>query len=160
MNDLSYFFNFPASFSYFYCLNSKILKKSIMKNLKGIILTMALAGIFAGQVFAQAATPATPDDQTAKQTTTQVQACGKFVDNNNDGICDNREAKPCKEGKGANFVDANKDGICDHRADGNCSQNNQNCCKGQGNCCGKGMGKQHRHGCGGHSGCQKTQDRK
>lgn len=127
-----------------------------MKNLKGIILTMALSAIFTGQIFAQEAAAATSGDQTAKQTTTKVQSCGKFVDSNNDGICDNREAKPCKGVKGANFVDANGDGICDHRGDENSCKGKQccgkgkgnGCCKGQGNGCGKGMGHQHRHGCG------------
>ncbi len=119
---------------------------------------MALGAMLTGQVFAQAATSAASDDRPAKQTTTQVQAPGKFVDNNNNGVCDNREAMQGKGGRGANFVDANGDGICDHRAEGNRGNANPDCRKGQGYGygCGKGMGHQHRHGCGGPCGGQKS----
>jgi hypothetical protein len=133
----------------------KISKHLFMKNLKGIILTMALAAILSGQIFAQAVAPAASEDQTTKQPTTQVQACGKFVDNNNNGICDNCEALQGKGSKGADFVDANGDGICDHRVDGNCGKCDQGCCKGQGNGCCKGMGSQHKHGCGMSCGVQR-----
>ena len=80
---------------------------------------------------------------------------GKFIDKNNDGICDNRQVYS----KGANcpdFSDRNKDGICDNlqKKKGNCCYSQyckgpQHCCrqmKGNPNCCGKGPGYQHRHG--------------
>jgi len=116
-----------------------------MKNFTKIILTAALAALFTGQVSAQAETPAASDNQSAKQTTTQVQNPGKFIDNNNDGICDNREAMQVKGTKSRNFVDANNDGICDHRGEGNRGNGNPDCHRGQGNGCGQGMGYQHRH---------------
>ena len=67
-----------------------------------------------------------------------VKRCPNFVDNNKDGICDNRQSqKPAKTVKGQNFVDKNNDGVCDNR------QNKNN-----GYCCGKGRGngRQYRHG--------------
>jgi hypothetical protein len=39
---------------------------------------------------------------------------GQFVDNNENGICDNFEAR-VQGGKVSNFVDKNGDGICDNR---------------------------------------------
>ncbi len=116
-----------------------------MKNFTKIILTAALAAFFTGQVLAQAETSAASDNQTAKQTTTQVPAPGKFIDNNNDGICDNRETMQVKGTKGRNFVDVNNDGICDHRGEGNRGNGNPDCRKGQGNGYSNGMGHQHRH---------------
>lgn len=116
---------------------------------------MALAAIFTGQVFAQAATPAASDDQTAKQTTTQVQTFGRFVDNNNDGICDNRGAMQFKGARRANFVDTNGDGICDYRAGSNFCRYNQTGWKGRGNGCCRGMSYQQRYGFGGPYGGQR-----
>ena len=123
-----------------------------MKRLSEIILTLALMLFVIGQVSAQ--NPATPsaDNQETKQN------CGKFVDNNKDGVCDNQAAKG-NDNKGANFVDANGDGICDHHADGSACKGNGNCCKQEGqnmqNCCKgpnhcgqeKGSGQQHQHNC-------------
>ncbi|MGC8865035.1 MAG: hypothetical protein ACP5O2_04845 [Bacteroidales bacterium] len=50
---------------------------------------------------------------------------GRFVDENQNGICDNYEARPAQGrgwgrgyGQGPNFVDANKNGICDYREKG------------------------------------------
>lgn len=36
-----------------------------------------------------------------------------FVDNDNNGICDNKDSSP--KNKGANYTDADNDGICDNR---------------------------------------------
>lgn len=117
-----------------------------MKNFTKFTLTIALAAFFTGQVLAQTATPAASVNQSADQTTTKVQAPGKFVDNNNDGVCDNRETKQNSGTKGRNFTDADGDGICDRREEGKRGNGNPNCRRGQGNGCGKGMGYQHRHG--------------
>lgn len=130
-----------------------------MRKLSGIILTMALTAFFAVQVMAQTATPAATDDKPVKQTATTAQTCGKFVDNNNDGVCDNRGTQ-CKQGKGTGFTDANGDGICDHRGDGNCCKGNPDCCKGQKSGCGKGYGPKHRQGCGGPCGARTVPDKK
>ena len=54
---------------------------------------------------------------------------GNFVDENGDGVCDNRheDGTPQEYGRGMgygmmrgvdNFVDADEDGVCDHAADG------------------------------------------
>jgi len=111
-----------------------------MKNFTKIILTAALAVFFTGQLSAQNSSTKTSDNQATEQTTTQAQAFGKFIDSNNDGVCDNRETKQGNGVKGANFVDANGDGVCDHRGEGNRGNGNPNCRRGQGNGCGKGMG--------------------
>lgn len=50
-----------------------------------------------------------------------------FVDNNSDGVCDNF-ASGTSQGAGQNFVDNNGDGICDNFASGNTGKGN-----GQGN---------------------------
>lgn len=57
-----------------------------------------------------------------------------FIDSNNDGICDNL-ANRSGRGNGRNFVDANNDGVCDRFAAGR---------RGRG--CGNGQGFRHRHG--------------
>jgi hypothetical protein len=137
-----------------------------MKRLSGIILTVALTLFVIGQVSAQSTTATPAGDQETKQN------CGKFVDENKDGVCDNHAAK-CNDGKSANFVDANGDGICDHHADGTACKGNGNCCKQDGqdkqNCCngpkhcegsGKGTGDQHRHGCENQCPGHKSPDKK
>lgn len=121
-----------------------------MKTLSGLILSVAISVLLIGQVSAQNVTSASTDDQTAKQTNSTTQNCGKFVDNNKDGVCDIKETR-CVNNKGANFVDNNKDGICDNHADGNTCKGNGNCCKQnsqKNQNCSKGTGAQHRQGCG------------
>ncbi|MFZ4705346.1 MAG: hypothetical protein ACOYMF_04995 [Bacteroidales bacterium] len=61
------------------------------------------------------------------------QSCNSrnFVDKNNDGICDSRGNRG-KNAKGRNFTDKDKDGICDNREKGN---------RGKGNCYRNGNGK-------------------
>lgn len=55
-----------------------------------------------------------------------------FVDDDNDGICDNAGDCPYKEQAGG-FVDADGDGICDNAA--NCQkQHNKNRCHGSEGC--------------------------
>lgn len=69
-------------------------------------------------------------------------AQNNFIDENNDGICDNYADGACPQngtgngyGRGnSNFVDENNDGICDNRADGTCPRN------GTGNGYGRGNG--------------------
>jgi hypothetical protein len=137
-----------------------------MKRLTGIISMVALMMFMVGEVSAQEATTPSAGNPVSKEN------CGKFVDDNNDGICDNHAAM-AKDGKGANFVDANGDGICDHHADGtackgneNCckkdGQNMQNCCKGPQKCGGEAKGKceQHRHGCENQCPGHKTPEKK
>ncbi len=61
---------------------------------------------------------------------TQTYTPGTYVDNNNNGICDNSENRTVKN-RGNNYVDADNDGVCD-----NYSANT-----GRGN----GYGKAYRH---------------
>ncbi len=119
-----------------------------MKNFIKIIFSASLAAFLTGHVLAQTANPAASDDQTTKQTTVQTQTVGKFVDKNNNGICDNRETMQNNNAKGRNFVDANGDGICDRRGEGNLGKCNPDCRRGRGNCYCRGMGYQHRPGAG------------
>ncbi len=55
---------------------------------------------------------------------------GNFVDADNDGVCDNREERPCGN-RGDGFVDADNDGVCDNR---------ENRGHGKGHAHGKGSG--------------------
>ncbi len=133
-----------------------------MKKFSTSLVLLAFVMLIISQGFAQN-TPSTtaPDDPQKAQTTTAVTTC-KFTDSNNNGICDNYEARG-KTGHGANFVDKNGDGICDNcQGPGNgkcnpgccgqgykhqhgCGQGPVNCC-GRGPCHGKGRGFQHRNG--------------
>ena len=72
---------------------------------------------------------------------------GTFVDKNNNGKCDNNEAKAAT-GRGRNFTDKNGDGLCDNKenAGKSCGNRNQKGgFRGQGNrnngCCGRGPGQ-------------------
>ncbi len=62
----------------------------------------------------------------------QANSRGNFVDDNNDGICDNYTGS----GNG-NFVDNDNDGICDNYADGACPQNGAGNGHHRGNGCGR-----------------------
>jgi hypothetical protein len=132
-----------------------------MKKLSGLILTALFMAFFAGQALAQTATT-TKDDQPVKEATSATQNCGKFVDNDKNGVCDNYE-KGGKDGKGANFVDANGDGVCDHNPDcmGKCN-GQAGCCKGQQNSGQKPKEEncQHRHSCAGQCLDQKSPEKK
>jgi hypothetical protein len=125
----------------------------IMKTLKRITVLLAIMSFIALQGFSQNASTS-GKNKDSKTISTSNSTCGKFVDNNKDGICDNHQAK-MSGGKCANFTDKNGDGICDNHQ--NCGKGNGNCngcgmnCKsqqgqGKGNCCGNGCGNQHRHG--------------
>ncbi|HNY01642.1 MAG TPA: hypothetical protein PKG48_03590 [Bacteroidales bacterium] len=123
-----------------------------MKTASRIALTLLLLVIFAGTTFAQTSAAATP----VKKAGTTMATQGKFVDKNNNGICDNHESKtPGTPGK--NFVDKNGDGKCDLcgsagpcKGAGNCPGKGPGCAKscgqgaGKGNC--GGAGYQHRNG--------------
>jgi hypothetical protein len=123
-----------------------------MKTVKIILLSTAVLLFMAGQGFSQNASSSDNKTTPAKPSTGIEQ--GKFVDKNNNGICDNFEARE-KSGKCANFTDNDGDGKCDNcKKMTNCAKNS-NCC-GQGcqtkagkGCCGQGQGNmhQHRHGC-------------
>lgn len=130
-----------------------------MKKVSGFIFTVAMMVLFTGQIIAQSATTASTDDKAVKQTATTTQTCGKFVDNNKDGICDNRTENCHKEGKEMNFTDANKDGVCDHKTDGTAGNCGHQCGKGNGSNCGKGTGPKH-HGCTNHCGAQVNPEKK
>ena len=102
---------------------------------------------FTTQVFAQNSNAAgTTKDLQKEQVTTSVTP-GNFVDKDNNGICDNFEARNAS-GRGANCIDKDGDGICDHRqVAGQGKANNGNFGKGNkhrnGNgkgCCGRGSG--------------------
>jgi len=128
-----------------------------MKRLSGIILAVAFTTFFAMQGFTQndAATQKQTDlSKTGQQKSAQG---GNFVDKNKNGVCDNFEARG-NSGHGRNFVDKNGDGKCDNCQSDCKGKGNGKCCgKGVGNCqnhsgkgqgcCGKGYGYQHRHGC-------------
>jgi len=122
-----------------------------MRTLSGILFFTAIFAFFATRGFSQ--TPSSSDIQ-KKETSASVTP-GKFIDKNNNGVCDNFEARN-KNGKGANFVDKDGDGKCDNRQNVASGKGNGNCCgkgKGHGYCCGQGNGKgcgqghQYRHGC-------------
>jgi len=132
--------------------------------MSGFILATVFTVFIAGQSFGQSDSTGNKD---VKQVTAKNVNCGKFVDNNKNGVCDNFESRGV-DGKGMNFVDANGDGICDHKADctGPC-KGNKNCCKGNQTCCGKGpcegdkgMGNKHRKGCAGPCGSKQNPDKK
>ena len=101
------------------------------------------------------------------------QDCGNFIDDNNDGICDNCADVSCPQnGNGSghcqvcgNYVDGNNDGICDNCAGVSCPQNgngsghcqvcgnyvdgnNDGICDNYagGSCIGNGKGKGHHRG--------------
>jgi len=118
-----------------------------MKTLARTLMTTFIIVLIASAISAQnnASTKGTK-----APSSTNAANRGQFVDNNNNGICDNFEARG-QSGKGANFVDKNGDGVCDNRGivvKGNgrgngCGQGYQHRHgqgKGQGNCCGRGKG--------------------
>ncbi len=82
-----------------------------------------------------------------------------FVDKNNNGKCDNYEARQTT-GSRSNFVDKDGDGICDNKQNSGakCSSSSPNgrfCSQkgnGNGNCCGS--RKAYRHRSGGNMQCR------
>jgi hypothetical protein len=113
-----------------------------MKALKGITIFFAILSLMANQGFSQNRSATTPQNGSLNSQTISNPVPGKFIDNNQDGVCDNRRAR-MKTGRGANFVDKNGDRICDNRATAARFQRNGNCC---------GQGFRHRHRLGNHGG--------
>ena len=72
------------------------------------------------------------------------QATASFVDENGDGVCDNRGT-----GRGAGFVDEDGDGVCDNmgagRGAGFVDEDGDGVCDNMG--AGRGAGRQARRGC-------------
>jgi len=110
-----------------------------MKTTLRLFFVTTVMIFFISQSFAQT-TANTESDKTT--TVTSVQ--GKFVDNDNNGICDNHKAKG-KTNCCNNFVDKDGDGVCDNGA------KKANCCKGahsqdQASCCDRGAGSRKGQG--------------
>jgi len=117
-----------------------------MKTVSRIFLTLAMVMFFAGMGMSQVASTATPEKKTTKSA---VNAPGKFVDANKNGVCDNQETKG-NISHGKNFADKNGDGVCDNhgkngKGNGNFCGKGQQCGKGCGTGCGKGY--HNRYGC-------------
>lgn len=85
--------------------------------------------------------------RTAEATDTEYKCdvCGQnFVDEDGDGICDNKGSCQQNGECGKNFVDEDGDGVCDNKGSGQC-KGNSHCGQGKGNSrggCGKGNGGQ------------------
>lgn len=126
-----------------------------MKTVSRIFLTLAMVMFFAGMGMSQVASTATPEKKTTKSA---VNAPGKFVDANKNGICDKHETKgACTQQNSCKGK--NGQGACDHSGK-NCKDKGNGCGSGNGNgnCCSKGQqgkgcesscgnGPQHRNGC-------------
>jgi hypothetical protein len=102
-----------------------------MKNYFKALFILSLTLFFFGQGFGQIAAKGTSENSTS---VSAVQC--KYVDNNNNGICDNHELKG-KDSQCANFIDKDGNGICD-----NCGKNAN---AGQGATC---QGHKEGMGCG------------
>ena len=122
-----------------------------MRSLSFILSVTAVLTFMTVRGFSQSASSSA--DQ--KKDSSSVSVQGKFIDKNNNGICDNFESRKVNP-RGANFVDKDGDGVCDHRQNvaPGAGKGNQNCRgkgygyhhgQGKGNCCGQGY--RHRHGC-------------
>lgn len=111
-----------------------------MKNTGKLIMTIAVGMIFTLQSNAQNSNSA---NQPAQKQKAVNSASFNFVDKDNNGVCDNFEARSGK-GHGRNYVDKNGDGICDNRA---------NIGKKSGKTCRYGQGNQYRQGQGRGRGC-------
>lgn len=114
-----------------------------MKTTLKALFVAALMGFTFNQGFTQASQNGTASSPASASAT--IVPC-KFVDNNNNGICDNHELKGSAN-KCANFADKDGNGICDNcpknsnnGQNANCrgNQYGKNCSQGQGNCCGRG----------------------
>lgn len=140
-----YFF-INASFAIRDCLIIKSKSNQIQKTMKTylkVFFVATLTVFFFSQGYAQ-----TTEKSASDKPATGTAVMGKFVDANNNGICDNHEMK-ANANQCANFVDKDGNGICDNcpkNANGgqnaNCqgNQNGKNCVQGQANCCGRGSG--------------------
>lgn len=114
-----------------------------MKKIKLAAGIFIMLMITSSMVFSQTNQPVNNQNQ---EKTTQLNAGQNFVDQNKDGVCDNRQNKQVQ---GRNFVDKNNDGICDNNSNGkpNCKngRGNQNNCKVKNNNC-SGNGNGYRQG--------------
>ena len=121
-----------------------------MRSLSGILIATAVFAFMTVNGFAQN----TSSTSEQKKETSTVTSQGNFIDKNNNGICDNFEARN-GQGRGSGFTDKDGDGICDHRQDVNKGKGTRDCPgkgkgygyrhgMGKGYCCGQ--GHQHRHG--------------
>lgn len=72
------------------------------------------------------ATTTLPADKTTATKTEQKPIPCNFVDENHDGICDNRGTENCThtEMRECSFADKDHDGICDNRGTANCAHTN------------------------------------
>jgi hypothetical protein len=113
-----------------------------MKTYLKLFVVATLSLFFFGQRGFTQSTEKSVQDNLATGTTIQ----GKFVDKDNDGVCDNYEAKG-KNARCANYVDKDGNGVCDNCGKGsgsymkvNCQghQHGKGCGEGQANCCGRG----------------------
>ncbi|MCX6276595.1 MAG: hypothetical protein NT004_00690 [Bacteroidetes bacterium] len=119
-----------------------------MKTVSKIILTLAMALLIAGMGMSQVASNTTLPKKATKST---VEAPGKFVDANKNGICDKHESKgTCSQATSCKGKTG--EGVCDHNSK-NCKDKGTGCGSGtgNGNCCGK--GEKSGNGCG--TGCGK-----
>jgi hypothetical protein len=111
-----------------------------LKLTTGIIIMLMIAS---SMVFSQVNQPV----KNQNQEKTTLQNTGRnFVDQNKDGICDNRQNKQVQV---RNFIDKKNVGICDNNTNKNpnCKNGNgnqKNCQVKNKNCCGNGNG--YRHG--------------
>ena len=115
--------------------------------------------LFITQGWSQSTGTEPSKDEALKSAQQAKPSQGTFTDKNNNGICDNFEARG-KAGQGKNFEDKNGDGKCDN-CKGNCNGQGKGDCNGKGTgcvkqagqgCCGQGQGHGHRH----RHGCQGT----
>jgi hypothetical protein len=117
-----------------------------MKSLKGIMVLIAVLLFVSYQGYSQNTTSGKSQNKPGNAGKANTVTRGYFVDNNNDGICDNYQAR-MKTGRGSNFVDNNGDGICDNRGNLRQGRGNSFGCgrgfyrhgQGRGNCCGRGI---------------------
>ena len=123
-----------------------------MKTLKMIAASLAVMLIGISATFAQDAQ--TAGTQKKSLDAQAVAAPGKFVDANNDGICDNHQTgmKCAKSGnstcKGGEGTCCNKAGCCEKSGGKKCGKNQKNCNgEGNGNCSKSGCGYQGGQGC-------------
>ena len=115
-----------------------------MKTILKVLFVSTLTVFFFSQSIAQTSVQSGKDNAA---TGTVVQ--GKFVDKDNDGVCDNHEGKG-KSSQCANFVDKDGNGVCDNCCTGDKGGKNANC---QGHQHGNGGGQGMANGCG-HGSCQ------
>ncbi len=119
-----------------------------MKTIIKLLLTATVTSVMFIQVQAQSADKSQNTDKPGT-----AARGANFVDQNNDGVCDNFAAGN-QRGRGANFVDKNNDGVCDNRGSGRyqgrgpnfTDANNDGICDHRQDGTGRGKGYRHRNG--------------